>query len=769
MRRTLLRTSAALVAAALFAACSHDLSLQVPTGPVVQALTPTSAFSGQVLRIRGTGFDLDPTSNLVVFPGAQARAHALSGGDLLVRVPANAGSGTVSVTNSLGSSAPVSGFTYRGRGELRDLRVVQQTPLLHAPRRLFSIAGRLLADSILVAGIIDVDDPSFFVVGGGRQIPSVGGGAVYAMDMDYLNGTLRRADATTGAVLASRAVGIYTVDTVAYVSGKLLATGPSPTSDRLAMWTLDPISLDTTAGPFDTTAWFGFAIPPRDLGDGRAAFAVMLDPTYGRSLRVGLADVTGAGPTYEDLGDGGHVFDYDTIAFAVGQGPRTQFGAGATGPLAAVGLSSGDVAIVDLTSKQFETAEIKTYSPDPVHSVLFVPELVGTVRTVRAQLIATKPSADVVIGIDLATREVAWSVSTTRPTRMTLHSDGLVYVASDADDRLVVIDPAKQAAVSARSIDVGPGTVDGYGGLAFAGRTADASVSMFLTDAVYFPIARPHRALRYALGDLRPIVAQTQYPPEFLLATPDYSMILANTQGIEVADAVGGSVFAATPAAPIRIATSGNQILVGTNDGFSLVESQTGGTLAEYDGPYFPFDSLAAVGFTQAGSPWAIGSFWDGQAESWVLAGWPMADIRSGTGIPHGVYLDGPATGLQLDQGLWVFQNQGPLSLRGTAYLVPTTWVGTTDTFSTNVVIAPVVTNGIPSPNGRTFVHWRTKVSPDGRETADLYVRSCDDATGFVQLGYFSLDGPVAGVTFDDTGERLFVVTRSPDQLLVIQ
>ena len=763
MRRTTLRTCAAVCAAALAAGCSHDLSIDVPAGPQVRAIAPAAAFSGQVVRIQGSSFDLDPSSNVVVFPGATARGFAIANGELQVRVPADAGSGNVSVTNSFGSSAPVTGFTYLGLGQLRDLRVVQQVPLLHAPRRLFSVAGRLVADSILVSGVLDVDDPSFFVPGGARQVPSVGGGAIYTTDFD---GVLRRVDAATSAE-TTRAIGTDTFDNVAWVSGTLLGLGPSPSTDRLAMTTLDPTTLASTAGPVDTTAFISSV--PQDVGDGRAAFPVLVQPTDA-TLHVGLVSVEGPTPVYTDLGDGGHAFDRNTVAFGVGQGPRTL--AGGDGPLAAVGLSSGDVAIVDLTSDQFESGEIATYSPDPILGMLFVPASAGTVP-VPAQLVATKPSADVVVGIDLATRKLAWSVSTPRPTRMTLHG-GLVYVASDTDDRLVIIDPALETAVSARSIDALPGTDDGYGGVTFMAGSNFQGYATFLTDAVYFPTARPRRMVRYALGDVRAMVAATADPPDFAFSTPDGSAWSASDAGIQVVDT---SILTTIAGTPRRIATKGTQLLVATDGGVSVVESVPGNppTLAKWDGwtvvTDLPFTSVEAVGYAPSGSAWVVGTAWNDASLAYedVLLGWPIAALKAGA-APDGLWFGGTGTALVLDTGLWAFSRADATAIEATAYLMNGSWNGSAaPTVARSVAHAPIVLNSVVSPNGRTFVHWNARVSPDFRETSDLFVRSSDPSSVFVQLGYFGLDAKVAGVAFDDSGERLFVLTRDPDQLLVIQ
>jgi hypothetical protein len=75
--------------------------------------------------------------------------------------------------------------------------------------------------------------------------------------------------------------------------------------------------------------------------------------------------------------------------------------------------------------------------------------------------------------------------------------------------------------------------------------------------------------------------------------------------------------------------------------------------------------------------------------------------------------------------------------------------------------------DALASPNGRTLVTWGP--GPFGGGTSLLHLWSLDPAAGFPELASVGLDGAVAGLSYDATGERLYVVTRRPNLVLVLQ
>jgi hypothetical protein len=70
------------------------------------------------------------------------------------------------------------------------------------------------------------------------------------------------------------------------------------------------------------------------------------------------------------------------------------------------------------------------------------------------------------------------------------------------------------------------------------------------------------------------------------------------------------------------------------------------------------------------------------------------------------------------------------------------------------------------SPNGRTFVSW--DFQPYSRDTS-VVLWSADADAGFPRLATIPVEGQVSGAAFDGTGETLYVVTRGPDRVIVVE
>ena len=107
---------AAITALFLFTGCGKGGSTPEPTPPVVVAkitsLSPTSGTPGTSVTVTGTGFNTAMASNKVLFNGKDATVTAASATELTVTVPADAGTGAVTV--SVNGAAVVTGpvFTY---------------------------------------------------------------------------------------------------------------------------------------------------------------------------------------------------------------------------------------------------------------------------------------------------------------------------------------------------------------------------------------------------------------------------------------------------------------------------------------------------------------------------------------------------------------------------------------------------------------------------------------------------------------------------------
>lgn len=100
---------------------TNTFTLSTPFGPYIRALSPNSGAPGTEIVIEGTRFLADVASNSVYFGGELATVLGATESSLRVRIPANASTGYVHVTNSVGSSNLAAfmalariGGTYRG-------------------------------------------------------------------------------------------------------------------------------------------------------------------------------------------------------------------------------------------------------------------------------------------------------------------------------------------------------------------------------------------------------------------------------------------------------------------------------------------------------------------------------------------------------------------------------------------------------------------------------------------------------------------------------
>jgi hypothetical protein len=768
----------ALALALVVAGCSRDLTLTVPTAPSITALSPTRAYAGQLVTIAGSNFDKDPAANVVLFPLATARAHLATATGIVVRVPDAAGSGTVSVTTGGGTSNALPGFVYLGAGQLRDIRVANEVPLLHKPRRVLSIGETIYLDSALNSGVLQLDQPSFFAPGGARQVPTAGGNLLFTMDYD---GVLRRVDVVGGGPTVSRTVDVDLWDNIGYVrrtaGDRLVAVGPlSPTStDTLAIWTLDPTTLATITGPTATPTWI--SNQPQDAGNGQLVLVTLASPP-GAQLKLAVIDTSGATPTYAEIPSGGHVFDRNTVALGTGLGSIGPPTPATIHRLAAVGLSNGNIAIadLDLPSPAFAATEIVTYSPSPVEALFFTPD---------GQLLASKPDDDIILGIDLATRVVTWSVQATQPTRMAARL-GLIYVASRADNLVTILDPVAQRQVGAVRADVIPGSSDAYAGLAFMPGTDNPAWAQYLPDALYFPTSHPAALLRYGLGYMSPLVSTTTFTPLFTFMDPNGGALwAAGPSEVGPPDIVPPDVYP-LPAAPRKVAFTPvhvdenavpqdtGHLLVGHDFGLSLFQSGLIGGL-QWPGVTMDLSTFSSVGFLPAGAAYATVGLWRTTAYCDALVAWTLDRLKAADSALHGGWFCDPTTGkgritatAVLEDGLWLFSDDEQGELGSTvAYLVDPAWNGeaTVPTIVGHVQYAPSLSNALQSPNGRTIVHWERGF----RSGTDLHFNSADPATSFAEIGFLHFEATISGFTFDAKGERLFLVTRNPDRLYIIE
>jgi hypothetical protein len=713
---------AALAAALLaLAGCARDLDLPPEAaGPRLTGLAPAQAYAGELVEVLGAGFADDPTANRVDFARASAQGVARTGGGLLVRVPADAGSGPVTVTTSRGASQPLAGFAYRGLGQLRAGQVVQAVPLLHQPRALFATGPDPVVDSTLFRGLVGTGQLPF-AVPRSFQRPVAGGGLLYLVDPDrrlvaWLPGSGEQASAAlavspTAVGYAGSPTGALALTITAGAAGDVLAT-----FDAL---TLDP---GPCAGPLGVKV----QSDPVDAGDGH--FVVVAEDAAS-AFTLALVDVRGAVPAVTLLPAPAVAIQGSPVALAAGlvDGAR----------LVAVALSGGQVALASLDgAPAWRPFRIRTFAETAVAALAIA----------GGRVLAAKADDGVVLGLDPAATldpllpGVAWAVALPRPTALAVGPGGEAWAAGDADNVLSALDPGRGVLLGRRAADPGATAASLQAGAAW--RPADEAPGA----ALAFPVARPAALVHWPIGG----------DPEALLQPLAPALVAWDRwrHGFWIGDAgavafeggapllVAGGVEALAPSPAGLVALGGDLSLV---QGAALRP-----IAADLDTP------IVLPARSEDGRLLAVGSM--GGAERARL--WSAAALEAAAAPTLDVVLPGPALqGAFVDGEPWV------------TWLDPDTFESRSARLGPEGVlldgVAGQVPDGLRSPNGRTVVVAEPGLLGGGLTA--LRVVALEPQAGFPTIDRIELPAPVVGLAFDDAGERLFVVTRTPDQLLALE
>jgi hypothetical protein len=786
------------------AGCSLDLDLPgEPTSPTVTGFSPPAAYAGQLLQLQGGHFAADAAENTVNFAHASVRAEGWAGSDLLVRVPGDAGDGPITVSNREGTSAATAEpFAYRGLGELRRGQLLSTEPILHHPLRVHAVAGGVFIESALLRlegtqrhGLVQYGSPAAFP---GAVSTSATGGP--------WNTLYYTVDDATGAFLTAVPMDGTTPPTTVHLDvhpWRILPVRVSetdPTQDLLVVFDLDPVAgeristlaladlspvLAPTALAFPATDPVSPNVPltaissPADVGDGRV-IAIARDPVSGAGLVVVVSVADGSvvnhlhapGSRVITLNAGDRYGD-GLAAIAHGAGSHT----------AVVALDTGWVGLVNLGALPTPTAHhepshdwtayvdlVGTYSSAAVRGIATT-IAIGASAAARPVAIVTKPDDDLVLGIEISSASVAWGLPTRAAWRLAAR-DGIAWVANDADNELQVINADLGRQVGRLAFDVAPGTFDAFGdpdpagGLVFA---AADPLDPFSVDTLFVMALSPPAILKRPLDSYEP--ASCLFRDETLTQVA-WDAASRTPWGLEralYADPLRALAFTGASPATVPIAgAAGARRIVFTPSG--AVVAHDAGLAAIATGGGAVAGSVAvtdpiwgSVAPAPDGRVWLTGT-WDG-ADHVQL--WSHADVATG-GAPDAEFTADPTLwifwGVWLEDGLWVDTWDGvsdPAMVRlvesgGVLQSAETVTPAAAGSF---LLIPPAAV----SPNGRTLVMWEYR----GLDTA-LRLFSADPSTGFAELGYIPLDGTITGAAFDDTGERLYVVTQAPDRVVII-
>ena len=746
-RRALVVALAVLV----LAGCAKDLELPpLSTAPVLSSLTPPRAWAGQLVTLGGTGLDPEPSANVVTFAGATARGVRFEGGALVVRVPDDAGSGPVIVTNGRGTSVPFGALEYLGLGEPRRRAVSTSRSILHRPAAVHAVGGDVFVHSSLYGGLLKAGAGTFSSPPAALTAAAPWKGALYTVEQAGRDAQLTRIDAASGAASAPLSLPFAPTQLLAMrvpnVIVAITSAGP-----QLAAWDLETLGtvIAPTALP---VADFSAAA---DLGDGRAV-VFGLDDAF--DFRLFLVDI-GATPTLGPIpppavADGALGFAEipATPGLAVAFSDRWDASGISTGePLAAVSLASGDLAVARLgAAGPAFLGTIETFSPSAVAALAGAATL--------PVVLATKPDDDLSIGVDLVSQQVLWSVPGSAPGPASATGD-VALVANAADDDVSVVNLATGFKIARVSFDVRPGAPGAatFGAaLALLPRdpTSDSS-----EDALYVPADGFPALLELPLGGgaARCVLRGAGIGPVAASSAPG---VWAARSGAPSAvetlpgrpPAAGVPVPLPGVTAPGWLVAGGPGVLVGHDAGFSLL---AGGSALAGTAAIPGATALHGLGFAPDGRIWAVPQVGDDA----VAQLWDPSQIGTGgaparaTALPDGL----SSSAAWLEDGLWVLGAGRPAAA---TLLGPDLAIARTVPLTSGTPAIAAV-----SPNGRLLVE-RTIGGPAG-ETLLRFYRADPDA-GFPLIDQIVIEGNVEGLTFDGSGERLWIVTRSPDRVVLV-
>jgi hypothetical protein len=425
----------------------------------------------------------------------------------------------------------------------------------------------------------------------------------------------------------------------------------------------------------------------------------------------------------------------------------------ATQPLAVATLAGHSVAAFLDGDKNLRTIDLDAATPSFDPGAIDTRALVEVASGLAAAgpwLAVSKRTENLILGIDLASRAIGWSVSTPAPGPAT--SAGTIFqVASLGSNDALEIDSATGVVHARRDLGLFPGRPAIVGGLA----------------------ACP--ASRCGIDELDIV---TDYPSGLLVTTPTGAQAWGQDTGsgttdptlfgVAISQAVRwtwGDKWLSDSSSAAVMTVSGSILgMAGSSDsawvlhGGGLTRLEAGVDLGtapflaeEAQGPLDLPGGRAALAWRAPG------------ATDWEVAIVSRAQVIAGS-PPASLTLARPATALFLLDGVpWVASG-------GTAGGVTQNAV---DALQEVAGAAPRVTQHVPldfalsqvvarSPNGQMLV----QVWPG---TGDIYLVRADPLAGFPLLSTISVDGRVTGFAFDESGETAYVVTRVPERLVTLE
>lgn len=779
------------VSAGVLSACARDLDMPPPSSaPRIAAFSPQAAYAGETVVVAGSGFDSDPLGNLVQFGRASARADSASERSIAVRVPAGAGDGPFTVTTRGGVSGPSTAFAYLGRGELIAHAVVDGIPMLHKPYRVIPARDETFLHSDLLLGVVRYGDPAFVAstaVYLDQARWTVPDPSVVWLESDGSADVSRLVRASVdpgGAVATSHGTIPYVgVGPMAVVQGA--GTQPDTVavfdtvhaSTTVSLRRLSDFSLYSSA---TTVRVAGTNAPVADLRNcvdaGGGDLACLGRATLGDPLTIFRLRIA-AGPTA-------------TATFPATSPPGTlvenrflsedPLCADTTTHRAVAALSDGRLASIDVTGPTSFTA-IASGSRTPARSLTCVPGATGYGTATGPTVLVSKSGDDLLTRLDPVTGTIRWTAAVPMASYAGLWcadsscsaAGAIVHAAGEADNGILRLDLATGALLSRRTLDVGAGRVhapdsnlDRTANQGAAWHQGSASGS---TPALAFLTSSPPGVLEWPLTARRGsgLFPHFRDRPDAVAVVPwwtghDYETV---GSGRFVTDSADWGAASFSGAAQLAVDSS-DYIHVGTTFGLESVDWTTG---AVTTAPFAPAEYMSlqrmpdadVVAGIRAGNGYWYAAGWTAAHPGAMPPAWQWPPV-GGTTLPWMV-----VAAVRLEGALQVFYWRDPGgTLPLELHAVTLTDAGVEIAGSDQALEDPFYSVIAVSPNGRTFVSW--DFQSFSRDTS-VVVWSGDAAAGFPRLATIPVDGQVAGAAFDATGEVLYVVTRGPDRIVMIQ
>ncbi len=761
-------TPAALPFALAFAlasaagACSRDVTLPPEaTAPRIQSIVPDRAYAGQAITIAASGLDPAADQNLVQFPSAVARGERTSGDQLVVRVPADAGTGQITVQASGGVSAPWGTFSYLGLGQLRTGAISGEVALLHKPYRLLAVGGDTFLHSDLLLSLVRYADPTFVrdLAVSVDALPWAGAVAwlesEWHRDQPALNASrLVRLDVGTGAAVEA-SVDFAGVGPIVAMS----APSAAPGGDRIALLRSYDTGAVTVAlrdagtllevQPEATLPSVAQVRGCADGGEGQLACLVRSVP--GGPLSLALV-TPGASPAVQAVALAtGDVVQEDPIDL---EDPICAGRTSSNARMAAIALDDGRIALARLDGGSPALAgHLDTGSRTPARSVACarIPDPALGIAA-RLVVIASKRADDLAVAVEAEAPpgRIAWSATVPRASRAAVDvASGTVHLAGEADNRVTVLD-AGGALLARRSFDVLPGRdgavqaaawIPAGGGspaaLVFAVGSPPGVIELPLAAAPgTFPVYRNRPDAVGVFGPFAP------YDPGYR-----YYFTLRE-QAVSQAGDLWNVAFAT------QIGQDGpSDAYVGTAGGLLTIDYSTMGT---------SLSGIAGAEFVSMGllqGPRVFAAVADGNG-AWTVRAWSEARAAAGDPADSTWSSPGPIAGAAvLDDLLWTFHRDAGDAFVATQLddaLAHPRSVAMREAFDRILAV---------SPNGLTFVTW--EYQPWSWETSVVVWAAGGGA--FERVATVPVQGVVSGVAFGGTGEALYVLARSPDRVVVLE